>query len=397
MIMLTWIQLKILGLEESSLTIGFTEEQLMIRQMSRDLATKKIAKTAEEIDREGYFSRENVKLMAEVGLFGIHIPEEYGGSGGDAVSHALAIEEIARVCASTSVLLTTQALATAPFLIAGTEEQKARYLVPMALGKSIGAFGITEPGAGSDVSAITTTAVLDGDQWVLNGNKCFITNAGEADTYTIVAYTDKSKKTKGISLIIVEKDTPGLSFGKREDKLGIRGSTTREVIMENCRVPKENLLGPEGQGFNILMKCFDNTRVGVGAQALGIAQGAFDVSLEYAKDRIQFGKPIAAFQGIQFMLADMATQIEAARLLVHLAASKIDEGGERISKYASMAKMFASDTAMKVTTDAVQILGGYGYMREYPVERMMRDAKITQIYEGTNQVQRIIIAKQLLD
>ncbi len=379
------------------MTIRYTEEQLMISQMTKELAQDKFAVTAAEIDQEGYFPWENVKLLSGYGLFGTNIPEEYGGSGSDTVSHSITIEEVARVCASTSVLLTTQALATAPLLIAGSDEQKKKYLMPMAQGKVLGAFGITEPGAGSDVAGITTTAIRDGESWVLNGNKCFITNAGEAEIYIIVAYTDKNKKTKGISLLIVEKGTQGLSFGKKEDKMGIRGSTTREVILENCRVPMDNLLGAEGQGFNILMKSFDHTRVGVGAQAVGIAQGALDIALEYAKSRYQFGKPIASFQGIEFMLADMATQIEAARQLVHLAASKIDEGEKSVAKYSSMAKMFASDVAMKVTTDAVQILGGYGFIREYPVERMMRDAKITQIYEGTNQIQRIIIAKQMLD
>ena len=379
------------------MTIRYTEEQLMISQMTKELAQDKFAVTAAEIDQEGYFPWENVKLLSGYGLFGTNIPEEYGGSGSDTVSHSITIEEVARVCASTSVLLTTQALATAPLLISGSDEQKKKYLMPMAQGKVLGAFGITEPGAGSDVAGITTTAIRDGESWVLNGNKCFITNAGEAEIYIIVAYTDKNKKTKGISLLIVEKGTQGLSFGKKEDKMGIRGSTTREVILENCRVPMDNLLGAEGQGFNILMKSFDHTRVGVGAQAVGIAQGALDIALEYAKSRYQFGKPIASFQGIEFMLADMATQIEAARQLVHLAASKIDEGEKSVAKYSSMAKMFASDVAMKVTTDAVQILGGYGFIREYPVERMMRDAKITQIYEGTNQIQRIIIAKQMLD
>ncbi len=378
------------------MTIRLTEEQKMLRKMTRELALEKFAPRAAEIDQTGEFPRDNVKLLAEYGLLGINVPEEYGGAGSDTLSHVIAIEEVARVCASTSVILTTQALAIAPVLLAGTDEQKKKYLTPMASGEVLGAFGLTEPGAGSDASRITTTATRDGDYYVLNGVKHFITNGGEAEIYTIIAMTNKSKGVKGISAFIVEKGTSGFSFGKKESKMGIRGSITRELIFENCRIPKENLLGKEGQGFKIAMQAFDHTRTGVAAQALGIAQGAFDAALEYSKQREQFGQPICEFQGIQFMLADMATQIEAARALVYQAAVAIDDHAEGLSKMSAMAKLFASDTAMKVTTDAVQIFGGYGYTTEYPVERYMRDAKITQIYEGTNQIQRIVIARNLI-
>ena len=334
-------------------------------------------------------------LKAENGLFGVHVPEEYGGAGSDMLSHVLVVEEIASVCASTSVALSTQALAMAPFLIAGTEEQKKKYVTPLAKGEVLGSFGITEPGAGSDVSGIRTTAVRDGDGYILNGQKVFITNAGESEIYVFVTRTSQDR-TKGITLFIVEKGTPGLSFGKAEDKMGIRGSVTREVFLENVRVPKENMLGNEGEGFKILMNVFNETRPVVGAQATGIAQGAFQYCLQYVKERKQFGKPVSQFQMVQAKLADMAMDIEASRLLVHKAARMIDEGDPNIIAFASMAKCFASDTAMRVTTNAVQLLGGYGYIKDYPVERMMRDAKITQIYEGTNEIQRVIIANQLL-
>ncbi|KJS15522.1 MAG: acyl-CoA dehydrogenase [Peptococcaceae bacterium BRH_c4b] len=376
--------------------IRLTEEQIMLRQMTRELALEKFAPRAAEIDQTGEFPWDNVKLLADYELLGINVPEEYGGAGSDTLSHAIAIEEVARVCGSTSVILTTQALAIAPVFLAGTDEQKKKYLTPMASGKVLGAFGLTEPGAGSDASRISTTAARDGDYYVLNGVKHFITNGGEAEIYTIVAMTDKSKGVKGISTFFVEKGTPGFTFGKKESKMGIRGSTTRELIFENCRIPKENLLGREGEGFKIVMKSIDHTRTGVAAQALGIAQGALDAALEYSKQREQFGQPICEFQGIQFMLADMATQIEAARALVYQSAVAIDDHAEDLSKISAMAKLFASDTAMKVTTDAVQIFGGYGYSTEYPVERYMRDAKITQIYEGTNQIQRIVIARSLI-
>lgn len=378
------------------MTVRLTEEQIMLRKMTRELALEKFAPRAAEIDRNSEFPWDNVKLLADYGLMGINVPEEFGGAGSDTLSHVIAIEEVARVCASTSVVLTTQALAIAPVFLAGTEEQKKKYLTPMASGQVLGAFGLTEPGAGSDASRISTTAVRDGDCYILNGVKHFITNGGEAEVYTVAAMTDRSKGARGISTFMVEKGTPGFSFGKKESKMGIRGSVTRELIFENCRIPAENILGREGEGFKIVMKSIDHTRTGVAAQALGLAQGAFDAALEYSRQREQFGQPICNFQGIQFMLADMATQIEAARALVYQAAVIIDDHGEGLSKISAMAKLFASDTAMKVTTDAVQIFGGYGYTTEYPVERYMRDAKITQIYEGTNQIQRIVIAGNLL-
>ncbi|WP_366922221.1 acyl-CoA dehydrogenase [Metallumcola ferriviriculae] len=374
--------------------VYYSEEQLMVKNMVRDLAHNEFAEKAGEVDQLGIFPWDNIKLMAEHGLLGINIPEKYSGAGSDTVSHVLAIEEVARVCASTSVVLTTQALVLAPLMIAGTEEQKQKYVTPMARGDVLGSFCLTEPGAGSDAGSIKTLAVRDGDNYVINGQKCFITNAGESEIYVVVAKTDKDKGHRGISLFVVEKGTPGLTFGKKEDKMGIRGSVTREVIFENCCVPKENLLGEENMGFRILMQTLDHTRTGVGAQALGIAQGALDAAVKYAGERVQFGNTLNSFQTIQVMLADMATQVEAARLLVHQAAYDLDEGKD-ITRISSMAKLCASDVAMQVTTDAVQVLGGYGYIKEYPVERMMRDAKITQIYEGTNQVQRLVIAKTL--
>ncbi len=372
-----------------------TEEHELIQKTARTIAKESIEPRAREVDQKGIFPWDNIKVLAENGLFGVHVPEEYGGAGSDMLSHVLVVEEIASVCASTSVALSTQALAMAPFLIAGTEEQKKKYVTPLAKGEVLGSFGITEPGAGSDVSGIRTTAVRDGDGYILNGQKVFITNAGESEIYVFVTRTSQDR-TKGITLFIVEKGTPGLSFGKAEDKMGIRGSVTREVFLENVRVPKENMLGNEGEGFKILMNVFNETRPVVGAQATGIAQGAFQYCLQYVKERKQFGKPVSQFQMVQAKLADMAMDIEASRLLVHKAARMIDEGDPNIIAFASMAKCFASDTAMRVTTNAVQLLGGYGYIKDYPVERMMRDAKITQIYEGTNEIQRVIIANQLL-
>lgn len=373
----------------------YNEQQQMIKELAAALAKDHIEPRAQEIDRESKFPWDNIKVMAENGLFGVHVPEEYGGVGADMVSHALVIEEIASACASTSVALSTQALAIAPFLIAGTEEQKRKYVTPMAQGEVLGSFGITEPNAGSDVSSIKTTAIRDGNDYIINGQKVFITNAGESETYVIVTRTSE-ERTKGITLFIVEKDTPGLSFGKEEDKMGIRGSITREVLLENVRVPAENMLGKEGEGFGILMNVFNETRPIVGAQAVGIAKGAFNYVLNYIQERKQFGKPISHFQMVQAKIADMAIAIESSRLLVHQAAKMIDNGDANVIQYSSMAKCYGSDTAMKVTTEAVQLLGGYGYIKDYPLERMMRDAKITQIYEGTNEIQRIIIANQLI-
>jgi len=368
----------------------------MWRDTIRELVDKELAPKAEEVDKRGEFPWDNLEILSKHQLLGTDVPEEYGGAGSDTLAHVIALEEVARVCPSTSVIMTTQALALCPFLLAGTEGHKRRCVIPLAQGKVLGSFGLTEQGAGSDAAAISTTAVLDGNEYVLNGTKCFITNAGISEIYTVMAMTDKAKRTRGISAFLVEKGTEGFSFGKEEDKMGMRGSVTRELIFEDCRVPKENLIGEEGEGFILAMKCFDRTRPGVGAQGVGIAQGALTEAINYAKGRVQFGQPISNLQGIQFMLVDMATQVEAARALVWKAASLIDQGDRDVTKFSAMAKMFATDVAMKVTVDAVQIFGGYGYMRDYPVERYMRDAKITQIWEGTNQIQKLVIARQIL-
>lgn len=373
-----------------------TEEQELLRKTVRDFAEKEVGPSAAERDEEERFDIEIFYKMGELGLTGIPFPEEYGGTGMGNVAYAIAVEELSRVCASTGVTLSAHvSLGAWPVYAFGTEEQKKKYLVPMAEGKKLGALGLTEPHAGTDAAAISTSARLDGDAYVLNGTKIFITNAYYADVYIIFATVDRAKKHKGICAFIVEKGTPGFSFGKKEKKLGIRSSPTYELIFENCRVPKANLLGEEGQGFRIAMETLDGGRIGIAAQAVGIAQGAFEQALNYAKQREQFGQPIAKFQGIQWMLADMATRIEAARLLTYQAAYLKDAGLPYI-KESSMAKLYAAETAMDVTVKAVQIHGGYGYTREYPVERMMRDAKITEIYEGTSEVQRIIIANQLL-
>ncbi len=373
-----------------------TEEQIMLRDLCREVAEEKIKPVAAKYDREEKFPWEIVKILAQSDLCGVYIPEEYGGMGGGILELCITAEELSRGCAGIALSFAGTALGTDPILLFGNEDQKKKYLPDIASGKKLAAYGITEPAAGSDVSAMQTTAKKEGDYYVLNGTKHFITNGGEAEIYTIVAMTDKSKGTRGASVFIVEKDTPGFTFGKKEEKLGIRASSTRELIFTDCRIPKENLLGREGQGFLIAMRTFDMSRPGIGAQAVGIAQGAFDAALKYATERVQFGKSIASFQGLQFMLADMATQIEAARALVYSAARQIDAGVKDVTMQSSMAKMFASDVAMQVTTDAVQIFGGYGYINEYPVEKMMRDAKITQIYEGTNQIQRSIIALNLI-
>ncbi|WP_163338597.1 acyl-CoA dehydrogenase [Desulfopila sp. IMCC35008] len=373
------------------------EEQALIREMVRDFAEKEIAPSAKQRDEEERFDRDLMfGRLAELGLTGIVFPEEYGGAGADYISYALAVEELSRVCGSTGVTLSAHlSLCANPIFLFGSEEQKQKYLTPLAAGEKMGAFGLTEPSAGSDAGGTKTTAVSDGGEWVLNGTKIFITNAGEAETYVVLARTDKdAKKHHGISAFIIEKGTPGFTFGKKEEKLGIRSSPTMELVFENCRIPAENMLGQEGEGFKVAMKTLDGGRIGIASQALGIAQGAFDVAVEYAKERKQFDTPIARFQGIQFQLADMATQIEAARFLVYNAAYRASNKLS-YSQQSAMAKLMASETAMKVTTQAVQILGGYGYTREFPVERMMRDAKITEIYEGTSEVQRIVIGSSL--
>ncbi|MCX7817459.1 MAG: acyl-CoA dehydrogenase family protein [Syntrophales bacterium] len=375
-----------------------TEDQKMLRDTVRRIAETEFAPKAANVDAFEEFPKQNLRLLVENGLLGIQVPEEYGGAGAGMLSLVIAVEEIARVCASTSVILTTQALASDPLLLGGTEEQKRTYLYRMASGQCLGACAITEPGAGSDVAGMKTFAKKVDGGYVLNGSKIFITNGGEAEIIIVLAYTDREKGHNGISMFIVEKGDPGFSVGKQEHKMGIRGSDTRELTFEEIYLPEDRLLGGEGNGFRILMKTFNYTRPAVGAQAVGVAQGALDAAIKYAKERVQFGKPIASFQGIQWMLAEMALGVEAARTLVYRAASTIDTEPDSpdIPRIASMAKWFASDTAMKVTTDAVQIFGGYGYSREYPVERMMRDAKITQIYEGTNQIQRVIVAAQIL-
>lgn len=373
-----------------------TAEQEEIRKMVREFAAKEVAPTAAERDEKELFSREIFDKMGELGILGLPYPEEYGGAGSDFLSYAIAVEELSRVCASTGIGLSVHvSLCAWPIYKYGTEEQRQKFLRPLAEGTKLGAFGLTEPNAGTDAAAGSTTAVKDGDSYILNGTKVFNTNGGEAEIEVIFAATDKAAGLKGISAFIVEKGTPGLRFGKKETKMGIRSSVQREVIMEECRIPAANLLGKEGDGFKIAMTTLDGGRIGVAAQALGIAQGALDEAIKYSKQRVQFGKPIATFQGVNFMLAEMATKVEAARYLVYRAAFN-KSNHLPYGKEAAMAKMFASDAAMEVTTNAVQVFGGYGYSREYPVERMMRDAKITQIYEGTNQAQRMVIAANIL-
>jgi butyryl-CoA dehydrogenase len=372
-----------------------TEEHEMIRKMVRDFARNEVAPTAAERDEEERFDRELFDKMAELGLTGIPWPEEYGGIGSDYLAYCIAVEELSRVCASTGVTLSAHtSLAGWPIYKFGNEEQKQKYLRPMAEGSKIGAYGLTEPGSGSDAGSMRTTARLDGDHYVLNGSKIFITNGGIADIYVVFALTDPSSRQKGTTAFIIEKDFVGFSVGKKEKKLGIRSSPTTEIIFEDCRVPVENRLGEEGEGFKIAMMTLDGGRNGIAAQAVGIAQGALDAAVDYAKERQQFGKPIAVNQGISFKLADMATGIEASRLLTYQAAW-LESEGFPYAKASAMAKLFAGDTAMKVTTEAVQVFGGYGYTKDYPVERFMRDAKITQIYEGTQEIQRLVISRML--
>jgi len=376
--------------------LRFTAEHEMMRKMVRDFAEKDVAPLAAELDEKGVVPFENIKTMGRLGLLGLTAPEEYGGCGADTISYVIAIEELAKACASTAIVMAVQnSLVNYGLVKFGTEGQKQKYLTRLVTGEWIGAFALTEPGAGSDAAAQRTTAVRDGDFYVLNGSKHFITNGGIADVVIVFAMTDKSKGTRGISAFIVEKTFPGFSVGKEEHKMGIRGTNTCELVFEDCRVPVENLLGEEGQGFKIAMIVLDAGRIGVGAQAVGIAQAAFEAAVEYAKTREQFGAPIASLQAIQWMIADMATRIEAARLLVYNAALKKDSG-ERFTKEASMAKLFASETADFVVDCALQIHGGYGYMKEYPVERYYRDARITRLYEGTSEIQRLVIANQVL-
>lgn len=373
-----------------------TEEQKEIQEIARKIAEEKIKPVRAKYDEENEFPWEIVEVFKQTDLFAVLVPEEYDGFSGKVTDLSIVTEELSRVCGGIGLAFGATGLGLYPILISGSEEQKQKYLTQIANGEKLAAFALTEANAGSDAGAIETIADKDGDDYILNGTKQWITNGGEADIYTVFAMTNKSKGARGASCFIVEKGTEGFSFGKKEDKMGIRGSATRELIFENCRIPKENLVGKEGRGFMIAMKTFDKSRPMVGAQAIGIAQGAYEEAARYAKERRQFGKTISSFQGVQFNLADMATQIEAARALVMQTAKMIDSGAKKYAKESAMCKVFASDMAMKVTTDAVQILGGYGYMKEYPVEKMMRDAKITQIYEGTNQIQRSIIASNLL-
>lgn len=370
-----------------------TEEQSLLRDMVRTYAENEIAPSASLRDEEERFDRELMfDRLGELGLAGIIIPEEYCGAGADYISYAIAVEELSRVCASTGVTLSAHlSLCANPLLMFGTDAQKQKYLVPLAAGRQLGAFALTESSAGSDAGGTRTTAVADGDEWIINGNKIFTTNAGDAELYIVFARSDQNaQKHHGISAFIIEKDTPGFSFGRKEKKMGIRSSPTMELVFENCRIHRDNMLGEEGEGFRLAMETLDGGRIGIAAQALGIAQGAFDAALAYAREREQFNRPIATFQSIQFQLADMSTQIEAARLMVYNAAYRAGNGLS-YAKQSAMAKLLASEMAMKVTTQAVQIHGGYGYTREFPVERMMRDAKITEIYEGTSEIQRMVI------
>jgi alkylation response protein AidB-like acyl-CoA dehydrogenase len=372
-----------------------TEDQQLFRREWRRLFEDKFTERAAEIDRTGEFPWDNHKVLTEAGLVGLNVPEAYGGGGADSVTHCILVEEVARVCASTSLIPAVNKLATLPILFAGSEEQKRRFLPPIADGSALASYCLTEPGSGSDAAAMRSRAVRDGDDYVLNGTKRFITGGGVSKLYVYYAVTDPGAGSKGISAFVLEDSMPGFEIGKHEDKLGIRGSPTTEVICTDVRVPAANRVGEEAEGFPLALRALDHSRIGIGAQAVGIAQGALDYTLGYTRERRQFDQAIADFQGVQFMLADMAMQTEAARTLVYQAAAKADRGDEDLTFFGAASKCFASDVAMKVTTDAVQLLGGYGYVKEFPVERMMRDAKITQIYEGTNQILRVVMARQL--
>ena len=374
----------------------FDDFQKELLDTARRIGREKIRPVAAQYDRDGTFPWDLVKVFADSGFYGLWVPEEWGGVGRGVMDLVLVTEELSRWCGGISLSVAASALGTFPILINGTQEQKDKYLPDLAEGKMLAAFGLTEPSAGSDAGSIQTRAVKKGDKYILNGTKVFITNGGEAKIYTVIASTDPEKGSRGASAFIVEEGMPGFSYGKEEDKMGIRASATRELIFEDCEVPAENMIGREGEGFMVAMKTLDKSRPGVAAQALGIAQGALDLSIQYAKQREQFGQSIASFQAIQNMLADMATDVEATRALLYATTRMIDEGVKSFSKESAMCKVRASDIAMKVTTDAVQIFGGYGYMRDYPIEKFMRDAKITQIYEGTNQIQRLVIARNLI-
>ncbi|MFG2880067.1 acyl-CoA dehydrogenase family protein [Streptomyces sp. NPDC048337] len=371
------------------------EEHDMLRESVRALCEAKIAPFAAAVDEESRFPQEALDALVANDLHAVHVPETYGGAGADALATVIVIEEVARVCASSSLIPAVNKLGSLPVILSGSEELKAKYLGPLAKGDAMFSYALSEPEAGSDAAGMKTRAVRDGDFWVLNGVKRWITNAGVSEYYTVMAVTDPEKRSKGISAFVVEKSDEGVSFGAPEKKLGIKGSPTREIYLDNVRIPADRMIGAEGTGFATAMKTLDHTRITIAAQALGIAQGALDYAKGYVQERKQFGKPIGGFQGVQFMLADMAMKIEAARQLTYAAAAKSERVDTDLTFFGAAAKCFASDVAMEVTTDAVQLLGGYGYTRDYPVERMMRDAKITQIYEGTNQVQRIVMARNL--
>jgi alkylation response protein AidB-like acyl-CoA dehydrogenase len=380
---------------------GLSEEHALLRQTVRDMAEVKIAPFAADVDENARFPQEALDALTAASLHAVHIPQAHGGEGADALAAVLVIEEVARVCASSSLIPAVNKLGTMPLLLSGSEDLKARYLAPVARGEALFSYALSEAGAGSDAAAMRTRAVRDGGQWVLNGTKMWISNAGVSEYYTVMAVTDPVRGPRGISAFVVEKSDPGVSFGRPEKKLGIKGSPTRTVILEDVRIPADRIIGEEGTGFKTALATLDHTRVTIAAQALGIAQGAMDYAAGYVKERHQFGQAVAGFQGIQFMLADMAMKVEAARQLTYYAAGLSERAmqGRQVPELtfaSSAAKCFASDTAMQVTTDAVQLLGGYGYVHDYPVERMMRDAKITQIYEGTNQIQRMVMARQLL-
>ena len=377
-----------------------SKEHEMARSLFKEFAEKEVKPLAQEVDETEAFPRETVEKMAKLGFLGIPVPKEYGGQGCDPLTYAMCVEELSKVCGTTGVIVSAHtSLCCDPIMTYGTEEQKQKYLIPLAKGEKLGAFGLTEPGAGTDAQGQQTKAVLDGDEWVLNGSKCFITNGKEADVYVIFAITGTVEKrgrmTKEISAFIVEKGTPGFTFGTKEKKMGIRGSSTYELIFTDCRIPKDNLLGQQGKGFGIAMHTLDGGRIGIASQALGLAEGALETTIQYVKERKQFGRTIGAFQNTQFQLADMATKVQAAQLLVYKAA--MAKATQKVySVEAAMAKLYAAEVAMEVTTKAVQLHGGYGYIREYDVERMMRDAKITEIYEGTSEVQRMVISGSLL-
>jgi butyryl-CoA dehydrogenase len=373
-----------------------TEEQIMIRDLARQIAVEKIVPVRAELDEQNKYPRDIMKAMAQADLFALFIPEEYGGLGKKSLELCITVEELSKACLGVATTYASSALGTYPILLYGSEEQKKKFLPDVASGKHLVAFGLTEANAGSDASGIQTTAKLEGNEYVLNGTKQWITNGGEAELYTIIAITDKSKGPRGASAFIVEKGTPGFTFGKKENKMGIRASSTTELIFNNCRVPKENIISKQGMGFIIAMKTLDSSRTGVGAMGVGVAQGAIDEAISFAKNRVQFGQPITSFQAIQHMFADMQTQTEAARSLVYSVARFIDSGAKDFSRASAMAKLFGTDVSMKVTTDAVQIMGGSGYMKDYPAEKMMRDAKILQIFEGANQIQRNVIALDMI-